>query len=137
MPICFVFSGNGCAETSHEKHAYQWLPSRFTETGLILPLTGRCNQSVGRCLIGLDALMPQTVVENACVCVLAITAAVPRGTPRIHIRVQVGCNAWLNLALALALRQANARRGGLLRTRSRPADRVAAIPAASGPFGWS
>src|SRR6267154_68093 len=86
MPICFVFSGNGCAETSYEKHAYQWLPSRFTETVLILPLTGRCNQSVGRCLIGLDALMPQTVVENACVCVLAITAAVPRGTPRIHIR---------------------------------------------------
>ena len=34
---------------------------------------------------GLDALMPQTVVENAFVCVLAITAAVPRETPRIHI----------------------------------------------------
>ena len=88
-------------------------------------------------LIGLDALTPQTVVENAFACVLAITAAVLRETPTIHIPVQVPSNARLNLPLALPLRQANARRDDLLRTKSRPADRVAPIPAASGPFGLS
>ena len=88
-------------------------------------------------LLGLDALMPQTVVENAFAGVLAITAAVPRAAATIHIRVQVRCNARLNLPLALPLRQADARRGDLLRTKSRPTDRAAPIPAASGPFGLS